>query len=858
MILLRLISWPYFRRHVLRTLLTVAGIVLGVAVFVGMHTANETVLEGFSRTVDRIAGKTELQVTAGETGFDEEVLERVQAARTVRVAVPVVEAIVDPRLAGQGSLLVLGIDMTGDRSLRDYDLESGDDAVIDDPLVFLAQPDSIILAKEFADRNGIRVGSALTLGTAVGAKAFTVRGVMKSSGLTTAFGGNLAIMDIYAAQMMFGRGRKFDRIDLAVKPGATVDRCERELQTMLGPGFQVEPPSGRGKQFEAMLAAYSVMVDISSAFALFIGMFIIYNSFAIAVTERRAEIGILRALGATRRQIRYLFLGESAVTGLIGSIGGVVFGVVIARGIAASIGTLINDVYGQGLHTTEELATDPKLLGFALAIGIVTSLIAAWIPARSAARVDPVQALQKGKYQVLSAGESRLRAILAAVLGAVSLVCLAIAEASGGSRGSRSIFYVGFALLILVSLLLSPLLSLALAKAIRPALKWLRPVEGALAADSLIQAPRRTSASVAALMLSLTLVVAFAGMARASYDSIIDWMNSALNPDLFVMPSQNVVVRTIRFPPDMEATIAALPGVERVQSVRDARIVFRGTPVMIVAVDLKSVEETVKTQPVAGDRDDMYRRAAAGEALLVSDNFAQLQRVKLGDVLEIPAPDGVIRLPVAGISIDYSDQQGAILMDRKVFLKYWNDDSVNLFRVYVKPGAAPLAVRDRILGAFAGARQVFVLTNRELKAYIVTITDQWFGLTSIQIAVAVLVAILGIVNTLTVSITDRRRELGVLQAVGGMRTQIRRTIWLEALSIAFIGLSLGFALGGINLYYILQVVLYDVGGMRLNYEYPVRTVLMLVPVMLAAAFVAALWPAEAAVRGSLVEALEYE
>src|SRR5438445_7751230 len=124
MILLRLISWPYFRRHVLRTMLTIAGIVLGVAVFVGMHTANQSVLFAFSRTVDRIAGKTQLQVTAGEAGFPEEILDKVQAASTVRVAVPVIENIAETTLRGQGSLLVLGIDMTGDRSLRDYDLES--------------------------------------------------------------------------------------------------------------------------------------------------------------------------------------------------------------------------------------------------------------------------------------------------------------------------------------------------------------------------------------------------------------------------------------------------------------------------------------------------------------------------------------------------------------------------------------------------------------------------------------------------------------------------------------------------------------------------------------------------------------
>jgi putative ABC transport system permease protein len=857
-ILLRLISWPYFRRHVLRTMLTTAGIVLGVAVFVGMHTANQSVLDAFSRTVDRIAGRTELQVTAGEPGFGEEVLEEVQSAPTVRVAVPVVEAVVDTNISGQGTLLILGVDMTGDRSLRDYDLESGDDAVIDDPLVFLAQPDSLIVSTEFAARNTLGIGSVLPLGTVEGEKRFTVRGIMTASGLTSAFGGNLAIMDVYAAQKMFGRGRTFDRIDLAVAEGRTIAEAEAELGALLGPGFRVEPPSGRGQQFEAMLEAYSMMVGISSLFALFIGMFIIYNSFAIAVTQRRAEIGILRALGATRRQIRRLFLWESAVTGLIGSLGGVAFGLLIARGIAASIGGLISDVYGVA-QRADELATSPTLLLAAMAIGIVTSIVAAAVPAHQAARVDPVRALQKGRYQVLSAGESRLRVIAAAALGAVSVACLAVPAIAGeAGGGSRAVFYTGYVLAIVVALLLSPLLSLALARAIRPVLKWIRPIEGVLAADSLIQAPRRTSASVAALMLSLALVVAFAGMARASYNSIIDWMDTALNPDLFVLPSQSIVVRTIRFPKTMGPELEAVPGVRIVQMVRDARIVFRETPVMVVAVEIDSIAETASRPPVAGHPTEMYRLTAAGEGLMVSDNLAQLQDLSLGEILEIPAPEGVIRLPIVGIVVDYSDQQGTILMDRSLFERYWHDDSVNVFRLYLEPGESVPLVRERILERYAGTRQVFVLTNGELREYILEITDQWFGLTSVQIAVAVLVAILGIVNTLTVSITDRRRELGVLRAVGGLHGQIRRTIWIEALSIGCLGLALGFALGAINLYYILQIVHYDVGGMRLDYAFPTNVVLALVPVILTAAFVAAIWPAESAVHGSLVEALEYE
>src|SRR5918994_1822558 len=396
--LLRLISWPYLKKHAVRSLLTVIGIMLGVAVFVAMHTANEAVFFAFERTVDRIAGAAQLQITSGETGFPEDILERVQAIPDVQVAVPVIEAPAGTTLPGQGNILILGVDMTGDRSLREYDLESGDEAVIDDPLVFLAQPDSIIVTNEFAERNNLRVGDRLSLSTMSGDKAFTVRGIMRSGGLTNAFGGNLAVMDIYAAQQVFGRGRRFDRIDL-------------------------EPPASRGQQLEATLAVYAISMNVSSVFALFIGMFIIYNSFSIAVTQRRSEIGILRALGAPRRQIRNLFLIESAVSGLLGSIAGIALGIVMARGMVGSISNMLEGIYGVA-ERAEEVSADPRLLSAALAIGIATSMIAAWLPARNAARVDPVQALQKGKYQVLTAGENRARRLTAAALMAVATVIL--------------------------------------------------------------------------------------------------------------------------------------------------------------------------------------------------------------------------------------------------------------------------------------------------------------------------------------------------------------------------------------------------------------------------------------------------
>jgi putative ABC transport system permease protein len=848
--LLRLISWPYLRKHAVRSLLTVLGIILGVAVFVAMHTANQAVFFAFERTVDRIAGAAQLQITSGEAGFPEDILERVQAVPEVQAAVPVIEAPAGTNLPGQGNILILGVDMTGDRSLREYDLETGEEAVIDDPLVFLAQPDSIIVTREFAARNGLSVGSRLGLSTMVGNKAFTVRGIMRSGGLTSAFGGNLAVMDIYAAQQVFGRGRRFDRIDVKLDEGMPVEAGRTAIRTSLGSGFEVEPPASRGQQLESTLAVYAISMNVSSVFALFIGMFIIYNSFSIAVTQRRAEIGILRALGAPRRQIRNLFLIESASSGLLGSIAGIALGMMMARGMVGSISNMLEGIYGVA-ERAEEVSGDPRLLGSALAIGVITSMVAAWLPARNASRVDPVQALQKGKYQVLSAGENRSRRFMAAVFVGAAAILLWI--------GTSIWFYAGYVSIIVAALLLVPTVSLLFARALRPVLKWLRPVEGALAADSLIQAPRRTSGAVAALMLSLGQVIGLGGVGRESYNSILDWLDTALDPDLFVSGSQNLSDRTYRFPYSLGAKIAALDGVADVQPVRSLRINVGGTPVLLIAVDIASFERRGRRITVAEAPEGMYTLAKAGRGVIVSDNFARLQKRTLGDIVEVPSPGGQVPLPIVGIMMDWSDQQGAVLIERTVYEKYWGDDTVNVFRVYVTPGLDPMAVRQRLLEQLSPDQpRLLVLTNAEVRSWILQLTDQWLQLTYSQVFIAVIVAILGIVNTLTVSIIDRKRELGVLRAVGGFRRQIRQTVWMEAAAIGLVGLALGVLFGAANLYFLLQITGRDLSGMYLPYRFPVGIALMLLPTILFAAFFSALWPAESAVRSSLVEALEYE
>ena len=452
---------------------------------------------------------------------------------------------------------------------------------------------------------------------------------------------------------------------------------------------------------------------------------------------------------------------------------------------------------------------------------------------------------------MFSAVEHRARKI-------VAIIALAAAGACIGLSRIHYAFYFAFGLTLLAALLLAPWLTLELTRAFRPILRKALPVEGVLAADSLIQAPRRTSGAVVALMLSLALAVALGGIARSCYDAIATWMNVAFNPDLFVTTSQQITARSYRFPAAVGDVLEKIPGVEEVQRVRSPRVTIDGTPVMMIAVEMESSARRVPLPVVAGKPDQIYRLAAAQQGVIASENLAVLHHFKLGDVLRIPSPDGILNLPIVGIVRDYSDQQGSVLVDRSLYIKHWHDDSVNIFRLYLHQGVPPADVKRRILARLSGQQRLFVLENADLRGYVLGIAAQWFGLTYIQIAIAVLVAILGIVNALTVSITDRRRELGVLQAIGGMPLQIRRAIWMEAVLIGAIGLVLGFALGAASLYYGLEISQRDVLGLRLDYEFPFKIAMLLLPVILSAALLSALGPAESAVRGTLVEALEYE
>jgi putative ABC transport system permease protein len=849
--LLRHISIPEFRRHLLRNVLTTVGIILGVAIFAAIRSANTSLKASLRDTIDQIAGKAVLQVTAGQAGLPESALDEVRSVPGVRAAVPIIEAVVRTTDAGQGNILILGVDMAGDRSMRDYTMEGNEDAV-SDPLVFLAQPDSIIVSKEFASRNSLKEDSRIQMVTALGEKAFTVRGIMAPKGMAKAFGGNVGVMDIYSAQFVFSRGRTFDRVDIALDENLRVDDGITRIQSRLGPGYKIEPPLRRGKQTESLMEAYTEALFISSAIALAVGLFLIFNAFSVNVTQRRAQIGILRALGVTRAQILGLFLGESLLLGVVGSALGVFVGILMGHGIMSAMVRIVEQTYGVQVYM-DRLRVDPYWTVISFLLGTAASLVGAWLPARAAARVDPALALQKGKYQVTSLGENRSRRWMGLAL---VLFCMLF-----GFTPWADSTYVQLAILLIMFVgltLLAPTFSHMLAGFLRWPMGRLFGMEGRLASDSLVQAPRRTSATVAALMFSLAFVLVMATYSVSIKASFSRWIDFAINPDLFVSASESLTARTFQFPASLGEELKKVPGVRQVDSVRLFNIEFAGRSPLLASLEMDQYLRRSTPLLEEGTIEELLPGMMGRNGVLISNNFARLYHLRKGSRFYLETPTGRHGFDVVGVQVDYSSDNGSMLIDREVYKRLWKDDRVDTFDLMLEKGYEPDAVRREIQRRFTASRNIFIMTNRDMRAELTRLTDQFLSLQYVQILLALVVAVLGIVNSLMVSITERKREIGILRGLGAERGQVRKAIMLEAVCIGLVAVILGIASGAILGYYAVSSFGAAFNGFVFAYIFPTAISISLVPGVIIISLLAALYPSSTALRTPIVEALAYE
>jgi putative ABC transport system permease protein len=397
-----------------------------------------------------------------------------------------------------------------------------------------------------------------------------------------------------------------------------------------------------------------------------------------------------------------------------------------------------------------------------------------------------------------------------------------------------------------------------LARMLRRPLGRFFGVAGLLASDSLIQAPRRTSATVAALLFSLSFVVASAIFTRSFKASVVQWMEQVVNPDLVVNTSPSLTEHSYRFPPQLAERLKAVPGVRQVDCVRSARETFRGQGILVISIEMEQFYRRASQIVVDGDDAEIRRRLSAEPVIAVSDNFARLYGIRIGDTVTLQTATGPVGFPVVGIVQDYSSDKGSVFIDRDEYIRHWKDDSVDIFDLMIEPSDNPDVVRNRVLEALRDQGQIFVLTREEFWRDIHQLLDRFFFLSYVQIVVAIFVAVMGIINTLFVSITDRLREFGILRTVGGSAGQVRLLILIEASAMVLIACLLGTVVGAYLGYFVNNTLSVQQSGWYVPYIFPWLLVVSMIPAMLLVAIVAAWFPSSLAVRTRLSEALAYE
>jgi putative ABC transport system permease protein len=304
--------------------------------------------------------------------------------------------------------------------------------------------------------------------------------------------------------------------------------------------------------------------------------------------------------------------------------------------------------------------------------------------------------------------------------------------------------------------------------------------------------------------------------------------------------------------------IAALPGVSRVENVRFTAIPYRGDTAAVNAIEMDGFLARSLNAVQGADKRTVRDRLTRGEGALVSRNFAARWDVGVGDNVTLESPNGSLVLPILGFLDDYRSEKGTIFMDRALYKKYWNDDAVDFIDVDLNPGVDQLAMKSEVERLTAGSFHAFVYTNAEFKRWISSLVDQFFTLNYMQLIVAVLIAILGIVNTLLISVSERRREIGIVRAIGGLRSQIKKLVLLEAVAVALVGVFVGSIAGVLNTFFMSHTVSVVLAGYSVPFHFPWEFVLISVPVVTAVSLAAGWWPAQNAACMQVIEAIGYE
>lgn len=810
-LLRRLILRP-LARDPLRTALTILSVALGIAVIVAIDLAGDAATGSFRSSMETLAGRADLEILANG-GIDESYFGALARLPVNAKWSPVVTG--QATIPGIGAVPLYGVDLFGKEAL--------------------------IVSRDLAPRIHapvtIRVGG---------------RGYRYDSVETAPSGpGEFIAIDIAAAQQAFGRYGRLDHIDVTLDPGETLENVEHRIRSVLPASYQLNRPGTRSEENQRMVRAFRWNLRVLSYISLVVGAFLIYNTISVSVVRRRPEIGVLRAIGASRGTVLSLFLAEAALFGVAGAAIGVALGRVLAAGAVELIAGTVNALYATSRPAPVLLTAGETALG--LSIGIAVALLSALAPARQAMQVAPVEAMGRGAHEHHAVLRWKRGLAAAGVLAIGAAVLSRFPPVDGNPVAG----YAAAFLSIAAASLAAPAIVLGVHRVTRTALR--RRVEALLAGRSLTASLARTSIVVAALATAVAMMASVGIMVGSFRETVALWLDVQLRADLYVRPdTPSGADQHPTLDPAVPALIAAIPGVEAVDEFRAVDLHYRGQRATLGAGNMDVIRRHGRLRFLGrADRDSILRSLAGQDRAIVSEPFANRFGIRSGDRLTIPIGERVVTLEVAGVYYEYSSSQGFVLVDRSTLLRRLPGQPPSTLAIYLSPGADAVALQHEIQQRTAG-RGVLVAPNRELRRNAIAIFDRTFAITWALEAVAIVVAMLGAANSLLALVLDRRRELGLLRYLGASARQVRGLILAEAGLLGGLAILIGFALGLALSLLLIFVVNKQSFGWTIQFQIPgvlLGAALLLVWIV---TVLAALYPARVATRLDPIDAIHEE
>ncbi|MEW6636890.1 MAG: ABC transporter permease [Actinomycetota bacterium] len=836
-----------------RTLLTAIGIVLGVGIVFGVLTLSETMSTSFRELFTRAYGSADLTVTAagGSGEFGEETAEEVRGYEGVASAAPRLSLpaslILDTRqengLPEIQSLRLFGVEPESAALATGFELTEGR---------YPRKGGEITLDESTAESLGLRIGGKVTLGTPEGPREAEVVGLLRIPG--GSFGGvAFGMVPLPYAQRAFDKPGEISGISVAAAEGVPAGELRRRLDRKLGEGLQVERSETRTQEISSQLQGFRISLLFFAGTALFVGAFLVFNALSMTVLERTRELGMLRALGATRAMIARSVVLEAALLGLFGSLAGLLFGYGMAKGLVYLFGRAF-------LFEISELVISPFALVSAVVVGVLVTVLAALYPAVRAGRVSPVEAMRarsgsSGDGARRTRLASRLAPLAGLVLVSVGAPWIYYLAKNLSSNLSGLVYASGIAAVIgsfLGVSMIIPSLVRPLAGLFSPVLRLLFGVEGRMAAANATRNRARTALTAAALMVGISLVVAFAALGGSVLGSIRAYLEDSLGSDYVIQPTDRT--SDVSFGEDLRREISHLPGVESTTSIVSS-FLREGRRVSIVFGVDESYPEIFRVDYAAGGQD-AFSKLRDGQAL-VGKQLAESRGLKVGDRVRLPTPEGRKWYRVAGIlANDIVGGGQGIYLSKEILARDFNERESEFLAVKAAAGSDRGEIAGGIRRALRDYPQFTVYSNAEWKAQIEEDFNRQYVFFYAIMGVSVAVSAFGVVNTLSMSVFERTREIGILRAVGTTRLQVGRLIVDEGIVISLIGCLIGVVVGSLLGYLFVRGS--GAGGFEVEFFYPKVPAMAALLCGLLIGTLAGLLPARTAARKSIVEAIGYE